>query len=99
MACEDSAGEKQLGNEDWKGELGQGGRSLERHTYTLGLHLVSREGALCGIRGLLCSWKKCLVGGEVPSLTWEQLSSEYYRKNSLVLAEAHPELLQQRPPK
>lgn len=99
MACEDSAGEKQLGNEDWKGELGRCGRSLERHTHTFGLHLVSGgEGALCGIRGPLCSWNKCLVGGEVPSLTWEQLSSEYYRENSLVLAEAHPELLQQRDP-
>lgn len=101
-ACvfEDSAGEKQLGNEGWKGELGRCGRSLERHTYRFGLHLVSRaEGALCGIRGPLCPWKKCLVGGEVPSLAWEQLPSEYCRENSLVLAEAHPELLPQRPPK
>lgn len=34
----------------------------------------------------------------VSSLTWEQISSENHRKDSLVLTEARSELLEQRDP-
>lgn len=42
-AGEDSAGEKQLQDDDWKGGQHQVWRGLECHTYKFGQHLVSRR--------------------------------------------------------